>query len=268
MENRKDKDAFYFPHFANARHDRKIRRLRKELGVEGYGIYFMLLEVLREQSDYKYPIDDIDLLADEIGTSEQKIRTVITNYQLFQIDKEEKFFSTNLVLYLEPYLEAKERKRIAGIRGNLIRYKYITKEQSKEMTDESILLMSNEIEGFSQCDRLGIASKGKEKKEEESKTKDIKDIVDFLNSETGSSYRYKTQSTSKHIKARLNEGFTIEDFKKVIIKKNIEWFGTDMAKYLRPETLFGTKFESYLNQPDKKNNTDNHRRGNINFELD
>jgi hypothetical protein len=41
------KDAYYFPHFYNARHDRKIKRLRKDLGIEGYGIFFMLLEVLR-----------------------------------------------------------------------------------------------------------------------------------------------------------------------------------------------------------------------------
>ena len=41
-----EKDAFYFPHFSNARTDRKLRRVRKDLGLEGYGIYFMLLEVM------------------------------------------------------------------------------------------------------------------------------------------------------------------------------------------------------------------------------
>ena len=47
----------------------------------------------------------------------------------------------------------------------------------------------------------------------------------------------------------MNEGFTVDDFKKVIDNKSAEW-GKDskMSKYLRPETLFGTKFESYLNQ--------------------
>ena len=66
------KDAYYFPHFCTARNDRKVKRLRKELGVEGYGIFFMLLEVLREQTDFKFPTEDIDLLADEFNTSEQK----------------------------------------------------------------------------------------------------------------------------------------------------------------------------------------------------
>ena len=54
------------------------------------------------------------------------------------------------------------------------------------------------------------------------------------------------------MKARLNEGFTEEDIRKVIDKKTEEWLGTEMAQYLRPETLFGTKFEGYLNQPETK----------------
>ena len=53
------------------------------------------------------------------------------------------------------------------------------------------------------------------------------------------------------IHARCEEGFTVDDFKKVIDKKCAEWMGTDWEKYLRPETLFGTKFEGYLNQKDK-----------------
>ena len=48
--------------------------------------------------------------------------------------------------------------------------------------------------------------------------------------------------------ARLNEGYSLDDFKQVIEKKVNEWKGTEMEKYLRPETLFGTKFENYLNQ--------------------
>lgn len=109
-----NKDAYYFPHFSNTRHDRKIKRLRKELGVEGYGIFFMALEVLREQMDYRYPIDDIDLLADEFGTSEQKVRTVICNYKLFELDEENNFFSPKFIEFMQPYLKMKEQRSIAG----------------------------------------------------------------------------------------------------------------------------------------------------------
>lgn len=76
---------------------------------------------------------------------------------------------------------------------------------------------------------------------------DINNIVLFLNDKAGTNYRSSGAVTQKHIKARLNEGFTVDDFKTVIEKKCAEWLGTDMEKYLRPETLFGTKFESYLN---------------------
>lgn len=79
------------------------------------------------------------------------------------------------------------------------------------------------------------------------------DIVTFLNSVTDSSYRSTTDKTRKLIAARLAEGFTVDDFKAVITKKAKEWQGTDMAQYLRPETLFGTKFEGYLNQPERNN---------------
>lgn len=80
------------------------------------------------------------------------------------------------------------------------------------------------------------------------------DIVTFLNSVTGSNYRSTTDKTRKLIAARIAEGFTVDDFKAVITKKAKEWQGTDMAQYLRPETLFGTKFEGYLNQPEVRNN--------------
>ena len=78
------------------------------------------------------------------------------------------------------------------------------------------------------------------------------DIVDHLNMRLGTHYKPSSKKTQELIKARLNEGFTTEDFKTVIDKKCVEWMGTDMQKYLRPETLFGTKFESYLNTPVKQ----------------
>lgn len=80
----------------------------------------------------------------------------------------------------------------------------------------------------------------------------IKQVVDYLNERVGSNYKSNTPKTRDKIKARINEGFTLEDFKKVIDIKFIEWKNTEFEKYLRPETLFGTKFESYLNQKVKK----------------
>ena len=87
-----------------------------------------------------------------------------------------------------------------------------------------------------------------EDKEEDKNKNIIKDIVEYLNFKTNSSYRYSSDKTRRTINARLNEGFTLDDFKKVIDIKTTQWLGDQkMEQYLRPETLFGTKFESYLN---------------------
>lgn len=72
--------------------------------------------------------------------------------------------------------------------------------------------------------------------------------IAYLNQKLSKSYKYVDKNT-KLVNARLKEGYTIDDFKTVIDKKVAEWQNGDMAKYLRPETLFGTKFDGYLNQP-------------------
>lgn len=93
----------------------------------------------------------------------------------------------------------------------------------------------------------------------ESNIETIKNIVNYLNTVCNTNYRYSSEATKKKIRARLNEGFVEDDFYSVIDVKYAEW-GKDssMSKYLRPETLFGTKFESYLNQcPRKEQHIDN-----------
>ena len=75
------------------------------------------------------------------------------------------------------------------------------------------------------------------------------EIVTYLNDVADKKYRHTTRKTKDLIKARWNEGFRLDDFKKVIDIKTREWKNDNhMNQYLRPETLFGTKFESYLNQ--------------------
>lgn len=89
----------------------------------------------------------------------------------------------------------------------------------------------------------------------------IKTIIDYLNLKCNKSYHYDTKSTINFIKARLKEGFKVEDFEKVIDTKVNDWLeDSKMKNYLRPETLFGTKFEGYLNQSDSVSKKENHRR--------
>ena len=79
-----------------------------------------------------------------------------------------------------------------------------------------------------------------------------KEITDYLNKKAETNYRHTGKKTQTLIKTRYSEGFNLDDFKKVIDIKVNEWLNDkSMNKYLRPETLFGTKFESYLNQKQK-----------------
>lgn len=80
-----------------------------------------------------------------------------------------------------------------------------------------------------------------------------KEVVAYLNQKAGTGFKDTSKDTRKHVRARFREGYTLEDFKTVIDKKTAEWRGTEMASYLRPSTLFGTKFEGYLNQKNSGN---------------
>jgi len=76
----------------------------------------------------------------------------------------------------------------------------------------------------------------------------IESVVRYLNLTLDTRYKATSQNIVKHINARFEEGYTLDDFFDVIEGKYEEWKGTEMEKYLRPDTLFGTKFDIYLNQ--------------------
>lgn len=88
-----------------------------------------------------------------------------------------------------------------------------------------------------------------------------KEIIDYLNEKTGSRYK-NVAGNQKMIKARWNEGYRLDDFKAVIDHKTEDWLGTiakdgrEMGQFLRPSTLFGSKFDQYLNEKPSVNKTD------------
>lgn len=95
----------------------------------------------------------------------------------------------------------------------------------------------------------------KENSEITQKTDDIPydRVIKYLNAKAGTNYRATNKATQRLIKARFNEGMTTKDFKKVIDNKCDDWLkDPKMCEYLRPATLFGSKFESYLNQKPKR----------------
>lgn len=113
--------------------------------------------------------------------------------------------------------------------------------------------------------------KEKEKKKEKESMSDssnqtecsipYSEIIDYLNEKCITRYRDTTAKTKSLIKARWNEGFRVDDFNRVVDIKTEQWLNNeDMQKFLRPETLFGTKFEGYLNEVGGATSASNGRR--------
>lgn len=151
------KDAYYFSHDCNAKDDPKCVLLIEQLGLEGYGIFWILVETLREQPNFKYPIILLPALARRFNTTTEKLKAVVYNYMLFKIENEELFYSESLIERMNILANNREKRSLAGRKGNEKRWKeqksianvsqcdrnasqvkYSIEEYSKE--EESILL--------------------------------------------------------------------------------------------------------------------------------
>ena len=108
------KDAFYFPHDSNAKDDPKIVMMIEQLGLEGYGIFWVLVEILRDQPEFKYPLALLPAISRRYNTTTEKVKAVVMNYGLFQIENDEFFFSESLNNRMLPLLERKEQARLAA----------------------------------------------------------------------------------------------------------------------------------------------------------
>lgn len=94
------KSAYYFSHDSNARNDQKCLKLRRVLGMEGYGIYWVLIEMLREATGYRLPMSSIPDISYETRVSEEKVQAVISQFDLFEI-QDDNFFSMRLSRSME-----------------------------------------------------------------------------------------------------------------------------------------------------------------------
>ncbi len=125
---------FLFP--TNFRNGKNVKRLIKDFNVQGYGIAVYLLETLAETEGHQYPINDIDLLADEMKVSVPVINTVINAYGLFQIVEREdgtQFISSQLNKWLEPYYTKVDKLSMAG-KISALKKKQKQEEQLKQLS--------------------------------------------------------------------------------------------------------------------------------------
>ena len=176
-----------------------------------------------------YTVGQLVASSDKVlGLTTQKVRTILKN------------------LEKKGYIEF----LTSGSKGKESTLKITIKQQlfNNNVTNKSEQLQ--QVEGGKQQQSNNNVTTLSKKKEKDNNIYSL--VIDYLNKKANTNYRPTTKNTQSFINARVKEGYTVEDFKKVIDSKSKEWLNTDFEKYLRPATLFGTKFENYLNEANKK----------------
>ena len=110
------KESFYFSHDSNARNDVKIIKLRRIHGFEGYGIFWCIIEMLRDAPDNKLPYQSIDDIAFNLNVSSDKLHEIINDFELFSIENN-MFFSSRLIRNMDQYKLLKEKRSVSGKLG-------------------------------------------------------------------------------------------------------------------------------------------------------
>lgn len=131
------KDTYWFRHDSNAKDDPKCVLLIDQLGLEGYGIYWVLVEILREQPEYTYPLALLPSLARRYNTTAEKMKAVVCGYGLFEIRDDKIFFSESLLRRMENYNLLREKRKVAGALGGRAK-----KENSNSQANAKQLLSS------------------------------------------------------------------------------------------------------------------------------
>jgi len=111
------KDAYYFSHDTNAKDDPKCVLLIEQLGPEGYGIFWIIIETLRDQPDFKYPLKLLPALARRYNTTGEKLKAVVLSYDLFILENDTFFFSESLNRRMQIFEEKRKKYIEAGRKG-------------------------------------------------------------------------------------------------------------------------------------------------------
>jgi len=215
------KDAYYFPHDSNARNDQRIMKVRMEYGFLGYGIYFGLIEILREQANYTLSFDDLESIAFDLRVELNVIEDIVSNYNLFVIEGMSMFYSKSLKRRMEKLDLIKEKRAEAGRLGG--------KSSSKSKASAKAKVKHLE------------ASKVKHSKEDKSKVN--KNTVNIEFEKFWDLYNYKVGSKSKVLKKweslnDLDRGMIMEHLPHYIKSTPDKQFRKHPATYLNNQGWF------------------------------
>ena len=187
----------------------------------------------------------------------ENYNTGITGYTVNQLvigaDKEAKLTTQKVRTILKRFKEAGYIEDIAngkGTKGKETRVRLTMRQQLFNNNETNKSEQLQQVEGGKQQQSNNNVTTLSKKKEKDNNIYSL--VIDYLNSKANTKFRASTKNTQSYINARVREGYKLEDFIIVIDTKCDDWLGTEWERYLRPATLFGTKFENYLNEANKK----------------
>ena len=259
----------YSPWSVDIFDDPKIRKLLNVRGCKGFSVYFFLCQKAYGNDGYfcKWSYDDCAstarMMSHDINANTVR-ETVGYCLHLGLFDKG--LFDRQGILTSK----AIQRRYCIAIRNSDV--KFVIAEywllHEEDECEGLLKLPLNEV--FEKIDTGQKERKSKKEKEAKRKkekerniksvkntycpseegqyAREIKEIIDYLNARIGTHYRYDSEIAVNRIEYLIMRGYKVDNFKVVIDKKSTEWEGTEQAKYLRPSTLFGDKFDEYLTQ--------------------
>lgn len=230
--------------------------MAKDPAVLFYTSDFLSSTITWENEEIGAYIKALCIQHNQSGLSESDLIKLVGDYprvrEKFVLYPDGRYYNERMLEETEKRKRYTASCRLNGNKGGRPKNQSVNPSDNQSVNQQGNPL-GNENENINNNDividnSLGIEEIRECEREEEKRL--IGEIITYLNSKLGTRYKASADYINKHIRARLAEGFTYEDFCTVIDKKYNEWSGTEMAKFLRPETLFGTKFMTYLNQPD------------------
>lgn len=239
----------------------KIRRIVRACGLKSVPVLIQLLSNIYKYKGYyiEWNEDECFAIADDIGIAERAVQEIVAKSLQVGLFNSEMFNNYGILTserIQDQYFTAVSKRKSVDYdaRFALISLKNVKNAVNVDINriDSAMNTQSKVKESKVNKSSKSIVEKSRPHAETTSKESEqtnaaCQEIIDYLNEKAQTKYKATTAKTRSLINARLSEGFVVGDFKTVIDKKCAEWQGTEWEKFIRPETLFGTKFEGYLN---------------------
>lgn len=238
--------------------DDSVKLVESEFGLKGFAVIIKLYQKIYGNDGYycKWNRDVELLFAASLSTDSEPISGNFVSEVIkgcirrgiFDKEKYEKYGILTSHGIQSRYLESARRRTSVVLIGEYLLVKVDPKYENVSISSKNVDISSKNVGNSRQ--RKVKESKGEKKNiySPDSAEQIIIDVISYLNEKVGSSYRPDLKDIVNLIVKLLERNYTAEDMKKVIDKKYDEWHGTEYEKYMRPSTLFGKKFDEYLNQ--------------------